>query len=400
MPDSRERRVIRREISNQRHIARSTVEIVIVSCDIRVHYIQIDWRVRETRSHQSLEPAAFRVTSRNSSKTSPRKHQVISPIRSAPAAYPFRLSLSHGPRHPLALPLFTLRARITLSTGSLFAPSPFPVPNYSAPKRRCRHRGFLPLRAQYLYNAASSEPPTGFASCASGAAAVIAMVAAAAAAAHRRCQVSSTICNRSSSPVYWFNIQYASLVQCVTQRHRCGQRQSHVRERMHRAPVCTRARVVPLSLPSAASIPFSALFPYSPSNTTSSRSPSPHLSPLFSLHGYLIVPYVSSPISLSLFVPLSVLHPPPRSLPIDLSPSLLRASRSLADNCGIFFSLFPLYFSYVLPPSLLRPFPPPRVIYTARIAYACKRGANVYVVHVRRETTYWCLPSSHPLFPP
>lgn len=37
----------------------------------------------------------------------------------------------------------------------------------------------------------------------------------------RRCQVSSTICNRSSSPVYWFNIQYGSWVRCVTGRCRC-----------------------------------------------------------------------------------------------------------------------------------------------------------------------------------
>lgn len=77
--------------------------------------------VCERHIHQSLEPAAFRVTSRNSSKTSRRKHQVISPIRSAPAAYPFRLSLSHGPGHPLPLPLVTLRARITLSIGPLFS---------------------------------------------------------------------------------------------------------------------------------------------------------------------------------------------------------------------------------------------------------------------------------------
>jgi len=87
--------------------------------------------------------------------------------------------------HPFPLPLLVLRARITLSTdlALLFAPSPFPAPNYGAPKRRCRHRGFLPLRAQYLYNAAASEPPTGSASCASGAVAVIAMVAVAVAAA-------------------------------------------------------------------------------------------------------------------------------------------------------------------------------------------------------------------------
>lgn len=31
----------------------------------------------------------------------------------------------------------------------------------------------------------------------------------------QRCQVSSTICNRSS-PVYWFNIQYGLWVRCVT----------------------------------------------------------------------------------------------------------------------------------------------------------------------------------------
>lgn len=37
----------------------------------------------------------------------------------------------------------------------------------------------------------------------------------------RRCQVSSTICNRSSSPVYWFNIQYGLWVRCVTGRCRC-----------------------------------------------------------------------------------------------------------------------------------------------------------------------------------
>lgn len=64
--------------------------------------------VCERHVHQSLgsEPAAFRVTSRNSSKTSRRKHQVISPIRSAPAAYPFRLSLSHGPSTLFPLPLY------------------------------------------------------------------------------------------------------------------------------------------------------------------------------------------------------------------------------------------------------------------------------------------------------
>lgn len=31
----------------------------------------------------------------------------------------------------------------------------------------------------------------------------------------QRCQVSSTICNRSS-PVYWFNIQYGLWVRCIT----------------------------------------------------------------------------------------------------------------------------------------------------------------------------------------
>lgn len=143
--------------------------------------------MREKHVHQSLgsEPAAFRVTSRNSSKTSRCKHQVISSIRSAPAAYPFRLSLSHGPGTlpPSTLFYSACQDYSLHRLALLFAPSPFPAPNYSAPKRRCRHRGFLPLRAQYLYNAAASEPPTGFASCASGAVAVIAMVVAAAASA-------------------------------------------------------------------------------------------------------------------------------------------------------------------------------------------------------------------------
>jgi len=64
--------------------------------------------VCERHVHQSLgsEPAAFRTTSRNSSKTSRRKHQVISPIRSAPAAYPFRLSLSHDTLSPTLFLLY------------------------------------------------------------------------------------------------------------------------------------------------------------------------------------------------------------------------------------------------------------------------------------------------------
>lgn len=59
----------------------------------------------ERHVHQPLgsEAVAFRVTWRNSSKTSRRKHQVISPIRSTPAAYPFRLSLSRTPFPSLSL---------------------------------------------------------------------------------------------------------------------------------------------------------------------------------------------------------------------------------------------------------------------------------------------------------
>lgn len=104
------------------HCAINRIEIVIVSLYTR-NIIYKSIGVCEKHVHQSLgsEPAAFRVTSRNSSKTSRCKHQVISSIRSAPAAYPFRLSLSHGPGTLPPPPSFTLRARITLSTGSLFS---------------------------------------------------------------------------------------------------------------------------------------------------------------------------------------------------------------------------------------------------------------------------------------
>lgn len=108
--------------------------------------------------------------------------------------------------------------------------------NHSVPEWRCR-RGFLPLHAQ---NAAVSELRIG-----------LATVYRWRQRWRRRrrwwrrcCQVSSTICNHFSSPVYWFNIQYASLVQCVTQRCRCGQRR--VCERIHRVPFCTRFPCTPL----------------------------------------------------------------------------------------------------------------------------------------------------------
>lgn len=80
--------------------------------------------------HQPLgsEPAAFRVTSRNSSKTSRRKHQVISPIRSAPAAYPFRLSLSHGLPAPSPSLLYVPGLLSPPARSSLVVPSPFPAP--------------------------------------------------------------------------------------------------------------------------------------------------------------------------------------------------------------------------------------------------------------------------------
>lgn len=66
-------------------------------------------------------------------------------------------------------------------------------------------------------------------------------------------------------------------------------------------------------------------------------------------------------------------------LPIGLSPSLLCASCSLVDNHRIFFSLFPLCFSFVLPPLLPCPSPPP-IMYTARII----QGERVRCI---RETT-------------
>lgn len=123
----------------------------------------VGWCARDTFTSLSVASRGClpRITWRNSSKTSRRKHQVISPIRSVPAAYPFRLSLlprsraAPPPSLSPALVLLYVPGLLSLHRlALLFALSPFPAPNYSAPKRLYRHRGFLPLRAQYLYNTA------------------------------------------------------------------------------------------------------------------------------------------------------------------------------------------------------------------------------------------------------
>lgn len=85
--------------------------------------------------------------------------------------------------------------------------------------------------------------------------------------------------------------------------------------------------------------------PTPPRHVPLSTFASPFLSPRLPHRSLCFLPYFSCPPRLSVAV---LRSPPPRpSHPIGPSLSLLRASRSLVDNCGIFFPLFPLYFSFV-----------------------------------------------------
>lgn len=205
----------------------------------------------------------------------------------------------------------------------------------------------------------------------------------------------STICNRSSlpPPVYWFNIQYASLVQCVTQGRGSAGRGASMNVCIVRQSART---VVPLFLPPLSllrlPLPASPVVPPAPTSppcflplrlsfllstvlssfssvylshppvrSCISDSLSLSVSPFFSIPTYLSIYYQLSLSTGSSSFSSFVLH---QSFSLSLSASLppspfhtqrrARArmyARSLMDNRSIFFSLFPLCFSFV--PSIL-----------------------------------------------
>lgn len=156
------------------------------------YIIQIDLYVyvcvceRHVDINSGSEPPVFRVTLRNSSKTSRRKHQVISWYARRPRLTPF---VCPSPAAPLYVPDYSLGRPV-----ALLAPSPFPARSGNAPKRalsssrvdampsptlaveRCSERSFQ-LASPPVHRVGSGDSGWW---------------------RRRRCQVSSTICNRSS----------------------------------------------------------------------------------------------------------------------------------------------------------------------------------------------------------